>query len=245
MSGRRLTPNPAQVQPVSEFVEPSLAQPVTPMGVMPSQNPGTGPNVGVPAMVSPQLMRAQQEAEEAAKNIAAFQPASEPFAKFHGDNEGPPGFEPKQGEKPEESEEEEEEKVTELTPAERGLFSSLLTLGRMTDIVDVFGHPVEIESLSVGDDQRIGLYCKDYQNAPPADSRSYQIAVCAAGIRKMAGLTIYQPISDEESAQSIFLNRATQIEKLYPAVITEIYRAIMNLDVKFAELLDKLGKQKG
>jgi len=224
MAGRRLTPNPAQVQPINEFVEPSLAQPVVPMGAMSAQNPGAGPNVGVPAMVHPGLMRAQQEAEEAAKNIAAFQPASEPFAKFHGDDEG---------------------KVTELTPAERQLFSSLLTLGRMTDIVDVFGHPVEIESLSVGDDQRIGLYCKEYQDAPPADSRSYQIAVCAAGVRQLDHKPLYQPLSDEESAQSIFVKRAAEIEKLYPAVVTEIYRAIMNLDIKFAELLDKLGKQKG
>ena len=243
MAGRRLTPNPAQVQPINEFVEPSLAQPVVPMGAMSAQNPGAGPNVGVPAMVHPGLMRAQQEAEEAAKNIAAFQPDSEPFAKFHGDDEGPPGFEPKEGELPEEPEE--EEKVTELTPAERQLFSSLLTLGRMTDIVDVFGHPVEIESLSVGDDQRIGLYCKEYQDAPPADSRSYQIAVCAAGVRQLDHKPLYQPLSDEESAQSIFVKRAAEIEKLYPAVVTEIYRAIMNLDIKFAELLDKLGKQKG
>ena len=115
----------------------------------------------------------------------------------------------------------------------------------MTDIVDVFGHPVEIESLSVGDDQRIGLYCKEYQDAPPADSRSYQIAVCAAGVRQLDHKPLYQPLSDEESAQSIFVKRAAEIEKLYPAVVTEIYRAIMNLDIKFAELLDKLGKQKG
>jgi len=51
MAGRRLTPNPAQVQPINEFVEPSLAQPVVPMGAMSAQNPGAGPNVGVPAMV--------------------------------------------------------------------------------------------------------------------------------------------------------------------------------------------------
>jgi hypothetical protein len=231
MAGRRLTPDPSVVQSVTEIVDPTLAQPMAGMAQ---------PGVVTPtaAMIPPGMVRAQQEAGQA--RVAAFsefEQADQPFATFHGDEDQSQGGSAPAPPAP--------EVVTELDPQERLDLSMLMTIGRRVKKIDVFNHPVVIESLTVGDDQQIGLYCKEYQGAPPADSRSYQIAVCACGIRSVDGVPLYQPLSTEESPGAIFRIKADKLQKWYPATITEIYQAILQLDKEFAELADKVGKSNG
>lgn len=242
MAGRRLQPNPAQVQPITEIIDPALAQPLQPAinPGQPGMNPGTGPNVGTQPMMHPEMIRAQQAAAEAAQGIPQFQQASEPFLKLHDDDT--PAYEDQgdgsQGEP-------EAEEVVELTNDERMELSSLFTVGRRTEIIDVYGHPVCIESLSVADDLRIGLYRRDFIDAPPADSRSYQIGVCAAGIRTVDGVPLYTPITAEEGAEEVFAKKIAKVRELYPPVVSDIYQAILLLDEKHAALREKLKKQKG
>ena len=136
------------------------------------------------------------------------------------------------------------ELLTELSNEERGWFETLLTVGRRTKSINVMGHTVVIQNLNTDDDLRIGLFCRDYQGAPPADSRSYQLATCAAGIRSVDGMPLYQPLGETDD-QELFDQKLTKLRKYYPVVITQIYREILALDGEFMELAEKLGKLKG
>lgn len=136
------------------------------------------------------------------------------------------------------------EEITALDDEERMWFETLLTVGRRSKTITVMGHEVVIQNLNTDDDLRIGLFCKDFQGAPPADSRAYQVATCAAGIRSIDGLPLYQPLG-ENSDQEAFDQRLNRLRQYYPVVITQIYREILSLDGEFMELAQKLGKLKG
>lgn len=136
------------------------------------------------------------------------------------------------------------EETTELTEDERSQFETLLTCGKRTKTVDVMGHAVGIESLNVDDDLRIGLYTKDYRESD-AYARAIQLATCAAGIRTIDKRSLYQSLSRDETSESVFQAKVQKLLQYHAAVITEIYREIMNLDVEFGELAMKLGKLKG
>lgn len=137
------------------------------------------------------------------------------------------------------------EKVTELTDEERSWFSALLTCGRRHKTITVMGdHPVAIQTLNADDDLRIGLYTKEFKDSD-AYPRAYQIAVCASGIRTVDNRPLYQPITEDEDSNAVFMEKVNRMSKFYPVVITEIYRAIMDLDTEFAELARKLGKLSG
>lgn len=136
------------------------------------------------------------------------------------------------------------EPVTELSDEERGWFETLLTVGRRSKSINVMGHTVVIQNLNTDDDLRIGLFCKEFQGAPPADARAYQLATCAAGVREVDGLPLYQPLG-ETDPQEIFDQKVAKLRTYYPVVITQIYREILALDGEFMELAQKLGKLTG
>ena len=136
------------------------------------------------------------------------------------------------------------EEITALDDEERMWFETLLTVGRRSKTITVMGHEVVIQNLNTDDDLRIGLFCKDFQGAPPADSRAYQLATCAAGVRSVDGLPLYQPLG-ETSEQEAFDQKLLRLRQYYPVVITQIYREILSLDGEFMELAQKLGKLKG
>jgi len=136
------------------------------------------------------------------------------------------------------------ELVTELSDEERLWFEALLTVGRRSKTITVLGHEVVIQNLNTDDDLRIGLFCKEFQGAPPADSRAYQLATCAAGIRSVDGSPLYQPLGNN-SDQEAFDQKLSRLREYYPVVITQIYREILSLDGEFMELAQKLGKLNG
>lgn len=138
----------------------------------------------------------------------------------------------------------EQEQVTELSDQERLLFGQLLTVGQRSKTINVLGHTVTIQSLRVSDDLRIGLYCKAYEDTK-AYQRAYQVAVCAAGIRAINGIPLYQSLTGAEGDDEVFDHKVEVLKDYYPVVITEIYRAVMDLDQEFVELAIKLGKLKG
>lgn len=136
------------------------------------------------------------------------------------------------------------EVVTELSEEERGWFETLLTVGRRSRTISVMGHEVVIQNLNTDDDLRIGLFCKEFQGAPPADSRAYQLATCAAGIKSVDNMPLYQPLGQADE-QEMFDQKLARLRQYYPVVITQIYREILALDGEFMELAQKLGKLKG
>jgi len=138
----------------------------------------------------------------------------------------------------------EEEEVTELTDEERNTFKQLLTVGRRTKTFDLFGHTVTVQSLRVSDDLRIGMYCRDHAGSTMA-FRATQLATCAAGLQAIDGAPLYQPLTATESEDEIFNKKVEILKDYYPVTIEKIYRAIIELDIEFGQLLEKLGKLEG
>jgi len=134
--------------------------------------------------------------------------------------------------------------ITELTDEERTLFNTLLTVGRRNKTISVMGHTVAITNLTTDDDLRVGLFCKDFLGAPPAEQRAYQLAVCAAGVRSIDGTDLVTPLrqlTDDE----LYAEKVAALRRYYPVVITQIYGEILKLDAEFYELAQKLGKADG
>lgn len=149
------------------------------------------------------------------------------------------------GELIEEEVEEPEVEVTELTPDERREFLSLLTCGRRIKTITVMGHPVKIQTLTTGDEMRIGLFTKKYLESQLGFQRAYHAAVCAAGILELQGKPLWRELSPVTSEDEIFEKSVDAVIKMYPIVVTQIFQAIMDLEREFAELAIKLGKLKG
>lgn len=135
--------------------------------------------------------------------------------------------------------------VTELTDEERRDFASLMTCGRRSKTITVMGHPVVIQTLTVADEMRIGLYTKAYADTQLGFQRAYQVGVCAAGVRQVQGKPLFSSLREVTSEDEIFDRSVEEIRKFYPVAITQIYQGIMDLEREFAELAIKLGKLKG
>jgi hypothetical protein len=130
--------------------------------------------------------------------------------------------------------------IVELTDAERSDFKNLMTVGRRVKSITVMDHSVVIQTLTVSDECRIGLYTKQYLDTQ-FYGRAHQVAVCAAGIRTVDTRPLYQPLGETEP-DAFFDEKVVVLEKYYPIVISQIYNAIMELEREFADLALKLGK---
>lgn len=135
--------------------------------------------------------------------------------------------------------------VTELTDAERRDFAALMTCGRRSKTITVMGHPVVIQTLTVADEMRIGLFTKSYTDTQLGFQRAYQVAVCAAGIREVQGAPLFVSLTEVTSEDEIFTKSVEAVGKFYPIVVSQVYQAIMDLEREFAELAIKLGKLSG
>lgn len=139
---------------------------------------------------------------------------------------------------------EQEDPVVELTDEERSLFRSLMTVGKRTKTLSVLDHSVFIETLNIDDELQVGLACREYEGTK-AFARAYQLAVCAASIKEVDGIPLYQSLSDDVEPSEVFAKKIDKLKKYYPVVLYKIYRGVLELEQEFAELIDKLGKQQG
>lgn len=135
-------------------------------------------------------------------------------------------------------------KLTELQDAERVSFATLLACGQMSDEINVMDHTVVIENLDTNDDLMVGMFTKDFVGTD-AYQRAWQLATVACGIRTIDTRPVYTPLVENATDQHMFDETVKRLGKYRPVVITEIYRAILALDVEFEELREKLGKQNG
>lgn len=138
-----------------------------------------------------------------------------------------------------------EEEVVELTEQERDDFSTLMNIGRRSKKINVMGHDVVVQTLKTADEMRIALYTKKYKDTQIGFQRSYQVAVCAAGVREIDNRPVFTSLSAVTSEDEIFDKTVEKLAEFYPVVITTIYQAIMDLEKEFIELAIKLGKLKG
>jgi hypothetical protein len=136
------------------------------------------------------------------------------------------------------------EEMWEPTEAERDQFATLLNCGKRSTVVSVMGHKVGIESLNVDDDLRVGVFTQKYLGTE-AYGRAVALATCAAGVRTIDGRPLYNPLSVDESPESIFEGRLERLRHYHASAIMEIHPHILQLDIDFANLAVKLGKLTG
>lgn len=134
--------------------------------------------------------------------------------------------------------------VVTLTDEERALFRSLMTVGKRVKTLAVMDHSVLIETLNIDDELQVGLACKEYEGTK-AFARAYQLAVCAASVKEVDGIPLYQSLSEEVEPSEVFVKKLEKLKKYYPVVLYKIYRGVLDLEQEFAELVEKLGKQQG
>lgn len=138
----------------------------------------------------------------------------------------------------------EEDPVVVLSDEERSLFRSLMTVGKRTKTLSVMDHSVLIETLNIDDELQVGLSCREYEGTK-AFARAYQLAVCAAAIKEVDGIPLYQALSESVEPSEVFDKKLEKLKKYYPVVLYKIYRGVLELEQEFAELVEKLGKQQG
>lgn len=139
----------------------------------------------------------------------------------------------------------EDEQGEELSPEEQVMFSSLLTCGRRTKTLTVFEHTVVVQTLCCDDDLRIGMRVKDYQGTS-GEQRAYQVAVVAAGLRTIDNQPLVAPtLFENADPEALYEEKFKKVSKMYPTVVSQIYRAIMDAEVEFVKLATRLGKLDG
>lgn len=132
----------------------------------------------------------------------------------------------------------------ELSPEEEVMFSSLLTCGRRSKTVKILDHTVVVETVNGDDDLRIGIYAKPYVGTL-GEQRAYQIAVAAAGLRSIDGRPVVQTLYADADLTALFEEKVAIVAKMYPPVIQRMYRAVLDAEKEFAELVERLGKSNG
>ena len=134
--------------------------------------------------------------------------------------------------------------VTELTPEERMLFKTFMNIGRLVETIDVFDHPVVIQTLSVQDELLVGLACKPYIGTE-GYQRAYQAAFVTAAVRSYDDKPIFTSLADGVKREVIFEESFKVVITWFPIVVSKIYHEILLLEQKFHELTEKLGKSRG
>lgn len=136
------------------------------------------------------------------------------------------------------------EETAELSPEEQLTFASLLTCGRRTKTLHILDHTVVVQTLCGSDDLRIGLYAKPYGETV-GEQRAYRIAVCAAGIVSIDGQPLVGSLFEQADNDALFDQKVKIVEKMYPTVITAIYKGVLEAEKEFVELVTRLGKSFG
>lgn len=132
----------------------------------------------------------------------------------------------------------------ELSPEEQVNFASLLTCGRRSKTLHILDHTVVVQTLSCADDLRVGLYAKEYA-ASVGEQRAYHVAVAAAAIRSINGSPIVPTLFEQPDEDALFDQKVKVVEKMYPTVVSRIYKGALAAEKEFVELVDRLGKSFG
>lgn len=135
----------------------------------------------------------------------------------------------------------EEVPETVLTDEERAQFRTLLTIGKRTKKITVFDHPIVIRSLTCDDEIRIGLYVKDHREST-AFPRVYQCATVAAAIKSVDGKSWENVLEANPDPEVVFRHKYEQVVALNPLVVQAVYEKVTEMELEFAELMEKVGK---
>lgn len=137
---------------------------------------------------------------------------------------------------------EEEEFFTE---EESDSFKALSTVGRLRKTFKIFGHTIEIATLTVAEDLQIGLALKKYAESH-AFSRAFKLYTSAAAVKSIDGKPLVQTIAPFQATdiESVEL-KVERLMNYYPVVIDEIFLQLNELEQRLGPVLSRLGKTSG
>jgi hypothetical protein len=138
--------------------------------------------------------------------------------------------------------EELDEEEFNFTEEESELFRTLITVGCISETVDVFGHQIVLRTLNVDEDLQVGLIIKTF-NDSLAFQRAYKTLMVAAAVRSVDGVPLIQALSmlDETNANSVQL-KFEKMKEYYPPVIDKLYTELTRIESRVIPLLSRLGK---
>lgn len=130
----------------------------------------------------------------------------------------------------------------ELTEAESDDFRNLLFIGRLSETVDVLGHPIALSTLSTEEDLAIGLVTKPYIGSD-SYQRAYRTAIVAAAIRSIDGEPLVLAISGDTTTLEIVQAKFDKVKKYYPIFLDAVYERFTELEKKLLPVVSRLGKR--
>lgn len=144
----------------------------------------------------------------------------------------------------EETSQPEQEEEPTFTEEESAMFTSLLTVGCLSKVVNVFGYKIQLKTLNVDEDIQVGLALKKFDGTL-AFNRAYKTLTVAAAVRSIDGAPLIQSLSplDDIDSNSVIV-KYEKVKTYYPIVIDEIYRELNDLEARMLIILSRLGKIK-
>jgi hypothetical protein len=128
-----------------------------------------------------------------------------------------------------------------LTEEESQDFSNLLTVGRVSKMIDILGHKVLIRTLSVAEDMAVGLLIKPYVGSNSFE-RAYKTAVVAAAVREIDSHPVVASLAASYDDMELIQAKFDKIKMYFPIVIDEIYKRFLKLEETLIPLAGRLGK---
>lgn len=119
----------------------------------------------------------------------------------------------------------------------------LVYLGKLTDVIDVYGHQIEIRTLTIGEELDIGLLTQPFESTAER-GRAYMTAVAAACIETVDGRPLpIQPLGPSSRAAMLREKFTYMADRYHWETIKKIYDGYMLLQSRVVESLEELEKK--
>ena len=116
--------------------------------------------------------------------------------------------------------------------------TGLLFVGRLTDTIRVFGHAVDIKTLTIGEMVRAGELVRPYMGTQ-SEQLAYKVSIVAACVERVDGEPLYTPISTKDDEM---LGKFNVVRDWYPVVVDKVFGHYVQLEAVVKSVADSLGE---